>query len=434
MTAARVNHYLLGTMSYINHAALAASEVIEDMLKNIKADQAVSLLTALDVMLETEQVALIDAQDRILAADICAVLSVPPFDRSPFDGYAFRGEDTAGASKEHPVTLRITEELPAGKAPTMEIMAGYAAKILTGAPIPEGANATIKYENTEFTSTEVKIFESIRPNSDIVRAGDDTAVGTLIAKAGSPVTAPLLGVLASQGIHRVTVYKKPVITIINTGSELVEVGAPLPAAMIYNSNVYTLSGYLRDMGTVPQNAGVAKDDPDEIANKIGAALQTADMVMTTGGASVGDYDWAVTSAQKLGAEVLFWKVDMKPGGSLMAAVKDGKLILSLSGNPGAAILGLLRIAYPYIKKLCGRTELKPELVSVCLKEPLKKSSPKLRLLRGRLEIEDGKAFFVENEGQGNGAVASLVDCDLLGEIEAGSPPLPAGTIIKAYRL
>jgi molybdopterin molybdotransferase len=248
------------------------------------------------------------------------------------------------------------------------------------------------------------------------------------------ITAPLAGVLAGQGIAAVEVYKKPVIAVLNTGTELLEVGTPLRPAMIYNSNVYTLSGYLTEFGAETKNAGVVVDDPDAIAERIGAALESADMVITTGGASVGDYDWAVGSAQRLGADVLFWKVDMKPGGAIMAAVRNGKVILGLSGNPGAAVLGLLRIAMPFIRKLCGRTDVYPPVVEVLLKEPLTKPSPKLRLVRGRLEIQDGAAYFEENEGQGNGAVSSLIGCDLLGEIPAGSPPLPAGTRIKAYRL
>ncbi|SHH78095.1 molybdopterin molybdotransferase [Sporobacter termitidis DSM 10068] len=404
------------------------------MLKNIEADAARDMLCALPVTCRTETAGLRDAPDRVLAEDVTARINTPPFDRSPFDGYAFRGEDTKNATREKPAVLKITEELPAGKAPTIKVTVGYAAKILTGAPIPEGANATIKYELTEFTKDEVRIFELVAPDSDIVRAGDDIRAGTHIAEKGAMITAPLVGILASQGIEHVAVYKKPVISILNTGTELTEVGQPLSPAMIYNSNVYTLSGYLRDMGAAPKNAGVVPDLPDAIADRISAALRESDMVVTTGGASVGDYDWAVTSAERLGAEVLFWKINMKPGGSIMAAVKDGKVILGLSGNPGAAVLGLLRIALPYVRKLCGRTDVMPPVIDVFLKEPLTKPSPKLRLLRGRLELSAGRAYFAENEGQSNGAVSSLFGCDLLGEIAAGSPPLPAGTIIKAYRI
>ena len=404
------------------------------MLRNIEVNEAVKLLCELPVTWKTEAVLLAEVQGRVLAEDVCARLSVPPFDRSPYDGYAFKGDDTTAATDERPVTLQITEEIPAGKMPSVVITPGHAAKILTGAPIPDGADATIKYEETNFTDSEVKIFAPVAPDTNIVHAGDDILAGTVIFKKGTCITAPMLGVLASQGYDKITVFKKPVIKILNTGTELVEVGQPLPEAAIYNSNVFTLSGYLCDQGAEALNAGVVEDDPDVIAERIGEALETSDMVITTGGASVGDYDWAVTSAEKLGAEVLFWKTKMKPGGSLMAAVKDGKVILGLSGNPGAAVLGLMRIALPYIRKLCGCEKLELDAVRVLLKEPFNKKSPKLRLLRGRLELHDGNAYFAENEGQGNGAVFSLVGCDLLGEIDPGASPLQAGSVIKAYRL
>ncbi len=407
---------------------------MDKMLRNIDADEALDMLCALPVRPELETVPLDDAQGRILACDIRAPISVPPFDKSPYDGYAFRGEDTLSASQERPVTLKITEEIPAGKQPSVEITAGHAAKILTGAPIPKGANATVKYELTVYSASEVTLSEPVPPDTDIVYAGSDIRAGAVVFKKGTRITAPMLGVLASQGYATVSVFKKPAIMILNTGTELVEVGQPLPEAAIYNSNVYTLGGYLRDLGARALNAGVVEDDPDAIAERIGRALEASDMVITTGGASVGDYDWAVTSAERLGAEVLFWKTKLKPGGSIMAAVKDGKLILGLSGNPGAAVLSLMRLAVPYIRKLCGYAELRLPVVSVILKEPLSKASPKRRLLRGRLELRDGKAYFAENEGQGNGAVFSLVDCDLIGEIDAGSMPLPAGTVIKAYRI
>ena len=311
---------------------------------------------------------------------------------------------------------------------------GMAAKILTGAPIPKGADATVKYELTKFTQSKVWISDPILPNTDIVRAGEDLKLGALIANKGTVLTAPLLGLLATQGQKDVRVYKKPRIIIINTGTELLEPGDPLRPGAIYNSSCYTLGGYFRKAGAEPVNGGVVKDDPDEIARRIGVALDSADMVVTTGGASVGDYDWVATASQRLGARILFNKVAMKPGGSIVASEKGGKLILGLSGNPGAAVLGLFRIAMPYVRKLCGRTDLMPEQVDVILKQPMNKKSPKQRLLRGRLEIEDGQAFFVENSGQGNGTFSSLVNCDLIGEVPAGSPPLPMGAKIKAYRI
>ena len=404
------------------------------MITSIAADAARDMLYALPAAPETEAVVTEDALGRVVAADILAGVPIPPFDRSPFDGYALRSADTAAASRENPVTLKITEELPAGVAPTIEITQGYAAKILTGAPIPHGADCTIKYEITEFTETEVKIFSPLAPDSDIVYAGEDVKRGTLIAKRGDMITPPLMGLFASIGLAVVDVFKPPRAAIIATGLELIEPGNPLPHAKIYNSNFFTLTGYLRNQGIKTHNAGIAEDDPGAIAQRIKAALPSSDIVITTGGASVGDYDCAVRALELLGAEVLFWKAKIKPGGAAVAAMLDGKLILSLSGNPGGAVMFLIRCAMPYLKKLCGRTDCFPEPVEVYLKHPFNKHSDRARLLRGRLEIEGGKAYFSIDGVQGSGAISSFVVADVLAEIAPGSAPLPAGTLIKAWRL
>ena len=404
------------------------------MLRNIDVDTACKMVFEMPVTHKSETAALGDALNRVLSANVLANIPYPPFDRSPYDGFTFRGNDTLSASRGSPVTLRITEEIPAGTQPRYEITSGCAAKIMTGAPIPNGADSTIKFENTEFTESEVRIFGPIPPNTDIVYTGMDVKPGALLASEGTLITAPVVSTLANQGFASVEVYKKPIIAVISTGSELCEVGEPLRPASIYNSNAHTLSAYLTGAGASPLYGGTVPDEPEAIAGLISRSLDVSDMVITTGGASVGDYDWAVASAKIMGANVLFWKVSMRPGGAIMAAEKDGKVILGLSGNPAAAVLGLLRIAMPYIKKLCGRTDCFYPEIKVALLRPFTKESPKQRILRGRLDIIDSHAFFSESGGQGSEDVTSLAGCDLLGEIPMGSPPLPAGTVIKAYRL
>ncbi|MDR3278817.1 MAG: molybdopterin molybdotransferase MoeA, partial [Oscillospiraceae bacterium] len=255
-----------------------------------------------------------------------------------------------------------------------------------------------------------------------------------LAGIGSVITPPVLGLCASVGRTEVRVYKKPRAAVLNTGTELCEPGQPLPPAKIYNSSVFTLTGYLAQFGVDGVIAGGVRDDAAEIAARMDAALKQHDLVITTGGASVGDYDCAVRAAELLGAEILYWKTKLKPGGAIVASVRDGKLILALSGNPGAAVIALLHIALPYIKKLCGRADCLPEAMDVFLKEPFNKTSQRARILRGKLEIVDGRAFFAERGEQGGGAISSLTDCDLLGELPAGSPALPAGTMSKAYRI
>ncbi|MBQ9980288.1 MAG: molybdopterin molybdotransferase MoeA [Oscillospiraceae bacterium] len=401
------------------------------MRKNLHPDEAARLIAEMPVKIEKESVALERCVGRVLAEDVFITIPAPPFDRSPFDGYALRAADTAGASSENPVTLTITEELPAGTEPTMPVGKMQAAKILTGAPIPVGADTVIKYEETEFTDKFVKIFTPLKADTNIVYRGEDVPEGSLAAAGGSIICAATAGIFASQGLAFVDVVKKPRVAIINTGTELLRPGDPPQPAKIYNSNAQTVAGYLEFFGAEPVQKGTVEDDPKLIAEKISDAFRTCDMVITTGGASVGDYDWAVGAAELLGAEVLFWKTNMKPGGSLMAANCGGKLLLGLSGNPGAALLGLIRVALPYLKKLCGKKDIYPRWIKAYLSSDVKKASPKLRILRGRLKIEDGKAVFEEMDGQGNGTMSSFIGCDLLGQIPAGSPPVSAGTLIEA---
>ena len=404
------------------------------MVKGIGADAACEILYKLPTSPGTELVPLSGALNRVLAGDVCAEIPVPPFDRSPFDGYAFRGEDTYGADAQNPAILKVAEEIPAGVFPKIEITAGFASKILTGAPIPAGANATIKYEKTEFSETEVRLFEQINPNTDIVRAGSDIMRGDVIALSGALVTEPVVSSFANQGMSHVRVYKKPAITVISTGTELCEVGTPLRPAAIYNSNVYTIAAYLENAGVDAINGGSVPDDPAVIAAQIKDALATSDMVITTGGASVGDYDFALASATALGADVLFWKIALKPGGAIMAAQTGGKVILALSGNPAAAVIGLMRIAMPYIKKLCGRRDCFFPEIRVRLKDAFNKESDKTRILRGRLEIIDGMAYFAESTGQGSEKISSLIGCDLLAELPIGAKALPRETIVRAYKI
>jgi molybdopterin molybdotransferase len=382
----------------------------------------------------TEKVSLWDGLGRVLAGDMLAGLAVPPFDRSPLDGYALRSEDTARASAGFPVTLCITEDIPAGKAPTMAVTPGSAAKVSTGAPIPEGADAVVKFEDTVFTADHVAISAPVKPGSNLVLRGEDAVPGTLIAGDGEPVTAAVMGMLAGQGIAEIKVYKRPRIAVLNTGTELLKVGEPLRPAKIYNSNIFTVGGFIRSLGAEVVNAGAVPDDLDAISARIAALMAEYDMVVTTGGASVGDYDWAGRAAEKIGAEVLFRELPMKPGGSILAAVKDGKVLLSLSGNPGAAVDGLLKIGAPAIRALCGRRAPVPEEFELAMESSYHKPCRKTRLLRGQLVISEGRALFRPTDNDKNSRLSPLLNCDVIGELPAGSSGIEAGELIRAWRV
>ena len=404
------------------------------MRREIEVSEAQELLLQIPGKPDSEFVPISEALGRVTAEPVIANLPFPPFDRSPFDGYALIGKDTVSATPATPVALAVCREIPAGHMPEEAVTTGFAAKILTGAPIPSGADAVIKFEDTEFTADEIKVFAPLSADSNIIHAGEDIPAGTEILPAGALVGPASMGLFAAQGLKNVKVFKKPVISVINTGSELTEPGKPLPPGMIYNSSIFTLQGFLTRLGAAFLDGGVVEDDEAAIAARVREELAVSDMVLTTGGVSVGDYDYALAAAERAGADVLFWKVNMRPGGSLLAYTIDGKLVLGLSGNPGAAVLGLLLLGLPCIRKLCGRSDVKPEECIVKLANDMPKASPKKRILRGHLEIQNGEALFVENSGQGGGDISSFVDCDLLAEIPAGSPPMLAGSNVKAYRV
>jgi molybdopterin molybdotransferase len=403
------------------------------MRKKVSVEEARKILLNLAKQKGTEEVLLTNSINRVLAYNVYANTLIPPFDKSPLDGYVLRGEDTEKASEDSPISLCITEEIVAGKVPEHKVVQGTAAKIQTGAPIPEGANSVVRFEDTRWDNEFVHILNPIKPNDNVIYAGEEVQKNTLILEEGTLITPAVMGMLASQGINICKVYKKPKVAIITIGSELTDVGEQLSYGKIYNINLYTISGYISSLGLECVKIGNIEDNLDKIADRINEALITVDIVITTGGASVGDYDYAISSLNKIGADILFWKVKMKPGMATLAAQKYGKLIIGLSGNPGSAVLGFMRIVQPYLLKCCGRKDVLPEEISVILKNDVKKKSPVGRLLRGKLIIKNGKAFFEENIGQENNMIISFLDFNLIGEIPPESPPIPSGTIIKAYR-
>lgn len=402
--------------------------------KKISLEKAQQIIMGLAFTPQKEKVNLSDSLHRVLAEEIVSGERLPPFDRSPYDGYAFIAGDTKEATENNPVTLKIIYELAAGSAPEQPVLHGQAVKILTGAPIPEGADAVVKYEETEFTDQTVKIFAPAKKNSNIVTAGEDITVGDVIAQAGTVISPPVIGLMAAVGLNSVPVYRRPKIAIGCTGDELIEAGEPLEAGKIRNSNLYTISAYLSEIGADTVSLGTARDKTDEVAELIKKGLEQADMVITTGGVSVGDYDVVRFAAERLGAEILFWKIAIKPGSSVLAARLDGKLILGLSGNPAAAVIGLELLGIPFVKAICGREASFPEKIKAEMLTPFTKASPQRRFIRGRLMLKDGQVFFQPTGEQGNGVLSSLCGCDLLGEIPAGSPPVDAGTVIDAFRL
>lgn len=397
------------------------------MFENIELDRAIQIMKQQPAHPDTEQAALREALGRVLAQDFAARLSVPPFDKSPFDGYAYRTADVPGR-------LRVIGTAAAGCRELPEIHAGEALRIFTGAPIPYGADAVAKQEDVETADESVTIPGGADSGTNIIRTGEEMKQGEALLSAGTTLSPAHLGLLASQGIARIPVYRRPTAVLIPTGTELSEPGEERSRYGIYNSSSYALAACLEKMGWRVKRCGIVPDEPSRVLAATRQALDGgADAVFTTGGASVGDYDFAERTARALGLERLFWKVNMKPGGALLVSRSGSKLLVNLSGNPAAALMSLLVVLRPWLERMCGAVTREETLIlPVCGDMP--KTSGAARLLRGHLEIASGRAWFREHQGRGNGNIASFAGCDLIGIVPPGSGPLCRGDPVKALRL
>lgn len=380
----------------------------------------------------TETIPLGDAYGRVLAMDVVAMEDVPSFDRSPLDGYAFRAEDTSGASKETPVTLKVIDYIPAGDISHVPVTKGTAVRLMTGAPVPEGADCVCKYEETEFTETEVKIFFPGKQNDNIIRKGEDVVKGTVLAEKGTVIDSGLMGTLAGQNIPEPLVYKQICAGIIATGSELVPVGQEPGPGMIIDTNEFTLTGAMEHMGFRVRRYGIADDTEEAIADILKKAMQECDVVLITGGASVGDFDVTPKAMEKAGIRLLFQGVDMKPGKACEYGVCGEKLVCGLSGHPSSSLTNLLLVGLAGLRKMSGIKDYLPKEIDLVLANDFGKQSKNDRVIRGTLMIEDGIAKIRVPKGQGNVMISSTIGSDCVAVVPGGRGPLKAGDKIKGY--
>lgn len=402
------------------------------MRENISLEEAEALMLEHCKVCDTEVVLLSDALGRVLAEDVISSENIPPFNRTPLDGYAMAAKDTEEASTQYPVILKVIEEVPAGYIATEEITPGTTIKVMTGAPIPKGADAIIKFEAVERRDDEIFVKRMLRSNENIIKAGEDVRIGQVIADRGTMITPPIMGLCAAIGVSKLTVYQQPKIALVSTGDELVDVTEPLQPGEIRNSNAYSLQGYCKAEGAIPLMIGTAKDRVEEIAMMIEQGLEQADLVITTGGASVGDYDVIGDALEAINAEIIFWGIHIKPGMPTLAAVKDGKVILGLSGNPASSLIVYQLLGIPFIRNMAGRKDYQLPKLEVSLNDGFRKASPERRFLRARLQLKEGRMIVNLTGSQGNAILTSMVGCNVLVEVPAGSPALQGGEKLTAY--
>lgn len=379
-----------------------------------------------------ENVGLDEACGRIAAAPLCARMDQPPFDRSPLDGYALHSADTAGAGEMTPKALPVVMKLYAGDAPTAELPAGCAARIMTGAPLPAGADCVLMQEQTDGGEETVRIYAELSHNANVVFRGEDIAAGAPVAEAGTVLTPAHLGVLAGQGYAEVPVYKPLTIGVLATGSELLAPGELWVPGKIYDANGIQNAARLRQLGFAVRRRHCS-DDPARIAAELEELLTGCDAVITSGGVSVGQKDYLPVVLEMLGTRSIFAGVAQKPGSPMLVAEVEGKLVFCLSGNPFAAAATLEQYAIPALLRAAGRQEEACILPRTrrTLTTGFSKPSKGNRYLRARAS---GGTVAIPGEGNteahSSGSLSAMIGCNSLVELPAGSGPVEPGEKVE----
>lgn len=406
------------------------------MKKFIALEEALEILNKNTKALKSEVVSIKDSLKRVLYGDVKSKINNPPFNKSVFDGYAFKSEDSKGTSKENPIELKIVDEIFAGMWPEIEIKSGEAIRIMTGAPIPVGADCVLKQEETERHGDLVKIFKEMKANENISFMGEDIKIGETLIKKGKRLDYADLGIMASSGISEVTVYKKPRVLIISTGDEVCDINSTLKPGKIYDSNLYSLSARIEELGYNVLSMEHVGDNIIKIGKAIEKAFEKSDIVFTTGGASVGEKDLMQKVSESIGFEKLFWKIKIKPGSAVVCSKRQEKILISLSGNPNAALTTFELLGKSVLKKLEGEEEnINIKREKGILMDSFNKKSPQRRFLRGNVIYDEkGAKVYITQIKSGNGILSSLLNANCLIEIEKGNEGLNRGEVVNIIKL
>ncbi|MBI2858934.1 MAG: molybdopterin molybdotransferase MoeA [Chloroflexi bacterium] len=386
--------------------------------KMISVEEALELVLSHVHVLEKVRVALLESQGLVLAEDIKAKMNVPPADNSAMDGYAVRAEDIIGATSESPRLLQVIGEVAAGHVAGTDVRPGTTIRIMTGAPLPAGADSVVPFECTDEAARrkartksikQISVLTPVKWGENVRRAGEDVTEGAQVLGAGTALRSAEIGVLASLGMSTVPVYRQPVVGILATGDEVVDISEPLPPGKIYNSNTYTLAAQVRRYGAKPVVLGVAPDEAAKLTAAIKSGLQT-DMLITSGGVSLGDYDM-VKDVLAAEGEIGFWTVRMKPGKPLAFGVLRhlNRTVphLGLPGNPVSSMVTFEMFARPSILKMLGKKNLAMPSIEARLEQAVRNTDGRRIFLRVRVTKEHGEFIARLTGNQGSGILTSM---------------------------
>ena len=387
--------------------------------------------------LEPERVPLEKALGRVCAEDVVATVTMPPWSNSSMDGYAVRSADISPVLSGQPVQLRVVATIAAGGFAPRALKRGEAMRIMTGAPVPDGADSVVRKEDTDGGKTRVEIRDARDVWKNIRPAGEDYQRGDTLAKRGNPLRPALLGVLASSGFSRISVFRRPRVAIISSGDELVEIGKfreVEAGKKIVSTNSYTLPALTRVAGGDPIDLGIARDTQSSLRRKLARGAR-CDMIITSAGVSVGDHDHTRDVFADLGGEQRFWKVKMRPGAPLAFGMLDDVPWIGMSGNPVSAMVSFELFVRPALRKMQGYTSLFRRVVSVRLDEEVKIAAKLTHFLRAVVSRgEDGSLSARLTGAQSSGALTSMARANALLIVPATEQKVPKGNVLNAMML
>ena len=399
----------------------------------ITVEQALDEILLRTEPLGFEKVSILEALGRVIGEDILANRDIPPFDNAGMDGYALRWDDIQKASSDHPVRLEVVEDLPAGSMSVKAVGKGEAIRIMTGAPIPKGADTVVPVEETKEEGEFVSILKAVPQGSHIRRARADVRKGDRIIARGDLVRPAEVGMMASMGRSFVSVYQKPLVSILCTGEELVDVDEDRDGIKIVSSNSYTLAAQVKDCGAIPVQLGIAGDRKEEIEKKLRQGLR-ADVIISSAGISVGDYDFVKEALKDLGMEMVFWRVAMKPGKPVAFGRIQGKPVFGLPGNPVSSMVAFEQFVRPALLKMMGHRQLFRPVIEAVLREDIEKEPGRRHFIRSFVTFENGRYFVTTTGPQGSDILTSMVRANGLMIIPEDREIVRAGERVKVQLL
>ena len=391
----------------------------------INVDEARKIILSYSEIMGVEKVDLLSSLGRVIGEDIIAPFNLPPWDNSAMDGYAVRFDDIQKATPDNPVKLKVIEDLPAGYFPKNSVGPFQAIRIMTGAPLPEGADTVVQKEDTSSSADTVQILISPKKGDNVRKSGENVKKGDKAVQKGTILRPPHIGLLASFSRSYIFSYQTPKVAVLSTGDEVAEIDGEKDPSKIVNSNTYSISAQIKECGAIPIMLGIARDEKNDLAAKLKQGL-AADVIITTGGVSVGEYDFVINALKELGAEIIFWKVAMRPGKPLTFGALNGKLVFGLPGNSVSCMVSFEQFVRPSLLKKMGHKFLYRPHLKAILSEDVKTRIDLRYFIRVNLKYKDGQLYATTTGEQGSGVLKSMVKANGLMIVPENRTEVKAG--------